>query len=62
MVEGRHVARTIGAAPDAGSRQRAPGAVRRDYADAYNWLCYGTEVLDADEGWHSWDKTVTLIQ
>ena len=26
----------------------------------YDWLCYGTEVLDASGGFHSWDKTITL--
>jgi len=29
---------------------------------SYAWLCDGTESLDADEGSHSWDKTITLNQ
>jgi hypothetical protein len=28
----------------------------------YGWLCYGTETLDSDGGFHSWDKTITLNQ
>jgi hypothetical protein len=29
---------------------------------SYEWLCYGTEALDSNEGFHSWDKTITLNQ